>query len=250
MNLVRARGTRGSVHPRPSPVRYGGPMRRLLLSVVPVLLLAAACGDDGGLAGTGGNFCDMVGSINDAGDANEEIDFFDPSAVEEAFKEFAAQIEAAKRAAPGEIKADVELLADGMQDFLEILDEADYDFTALIALEGDPRMEAVDSPQYEAAQDRVDAYCGISDTSVDDGFTDPDPDSDADLPGIDPEELEDFDFSGDEREIAIQVYEMFGHDRETAECLVDELGDFTGAEDFDLSTEFCGMTLLEITSGG
>lgn len=72
--------------------------------------------------------------------------------------------------APGEIKADMELMASGMGQYMSLLAEYDYDFMALtMAAMEDPeleeRMSLMESPEFDAAADRVETFvlaeCGV-----------------------------------------------------------------------------------------
>ena len=262
-----ADGARGTV----------APMRRLLVLLVAFTLFAAACGgDDGGSddasagdaaaegssdgegsgdgddaegdepnsidadgdeqadlptgEGLGSDFCDFV-------DEQEETSDIDPVAspeeLEEWFRDAYEAVGDARELAPDEISEDMELAYEQYGEFIDLMEESGWDFMAVD--ENDPRATLLAE---SAVFDRLEAYC-------DDGTADtPAVPSEADLQNLDP---------GDEDAFAIQLFTAMGHDQETAECLVDELG-----ADFDLesagadvmSQEFCGLTVLEIFAFG
>lgn len=135
-------------------------MRRLLLLLgVVVLGLAIACGggDDSG-GGAKDKFCspeetDAVFDELDFSGATAEIDYGE---VKDALKDW-------EKSAPGEVKDDVKVLADGVRGLLELLEENEGNFLAMaMAAESDPRMLALDSAAFNAASDRLDEYCGYA----------------------------------------------------------------------------------------
>lgn len=241
-------------------------MRRLSLSLLslllPVVMLAAACGDDGGGAlgpGVGGGGGDFCGTFEDFDDENQDLDFeslSDPGDIEEAFRTLRSRIDDVASSAPSEIRSDVETLKEGFDAFFDLLEEYDFDlFAAVFAVdEDDPRVQALDNPEFEAASERIAEYCGID---TDTGATDdPFDSSDGELPELPDEfDFETPDFSDvdldDERAISIEIYKSFGHDQATAECLVDELGDLSNLDtSAGLDTTFCGLTIPQIMTGG
>lgn len=169
-------------------------MRKLLLVLVVSILALTGCGGDGGDDGdTGGgaaagrddtdfsgsgsdDFCDLAESymeqFDDAGGSGGDI--------EAEYQELVAAIDDLASEAPGEIKADVEVVNGAFKRMVAILEKYDYDFTKIP--EDEAEAASVDSPEVEAASDRVEAYfekvCGID--TDDDGDTDGVTDDDTD----------------------------------------------------------------------
>ncbi|NDL58429.1 hypothetical protein [Phytoactinopolyspora mesophila] len=102
--------------------------------------LAACGGDDNG--GSAGNYCDLLEEI---GNAYANPDFEDPNALDD----IASQMQRVADAAPDDIKADWEALADGFGDI------ADVDFENL-DLEDPAAMDALQGlEELGGASDRV-----------------------------------------------------------------------------------------------
>jgi hypothetical protein len=204
--------------------------------------------ESAGAPGSGSEFCGLNADINDGLDGMNL--FGGPDSVEEAFRQIAENIDQATSRAPAEIRDDVQILSEGVAGFIEVLEEYEFNFLAIPddAVATDPRLAAVEDPAYEAAADRVNAYCGFEDDS---GAT-------ADEPGTtDDEGLPDFGDAGLDSDFLAQIYqEAFGWDAELATCVVEELGlsDPTGAIDpsvfADPNAEVCGRSLAELFGGG
>ena len=78
--------------------------------------------------------------------------------VEAKATEYLAFLDEAVDKAPGEIKADVLLIANTARSFFGLFAEYDYDFLSLP--QDDPRLLAFDDPEIEAASNRIEEYCG------------------------------------------------------------------------------------------
>lgn len=133
-------------------------MKRFFL--VPIFaLLLAACGDSSGPGASTESFCAAMGGFSSLDAAFEDIDL-SPESIEQAFEAISSQVEAAVKVAPAEISQDIETVADGIELFLDILREADFNLFAL----GEDAA-ALEDPELDAAGDRVTAYvkseCGI-----------------------------------------------------------------------------------------
>jgi hypothetical protein len=63
--------------------------------------------------------------------------------------------------APAEIAGDVAVLARGMRGLIDLLEEYDFDLVALADAESEPRLQALEDPEFEAASLRVSQYCGL-----------------------------------------------------------------------------------------
>lgn len=262
-------------------------MRRILMTVAVVLLVAAACGgdDSGSLAdaidaqdsGSDGGSSDDDSSDSSSDDAaddggddggdddepgdfgagsssdfcnfNEDIEsglddldiFGEVDGVRNAFAQLRDNIDQAVGLAPSEIRDDVALLSEGIEAFVEVLEDYDYDFFAIP--EDDPRLAALEDPQFDAASDRVNAFCGFDDTDDFDSSGDGDDVPDLGIP------------DDEARAIVIQgLQTAFGWDAELASCVVDELGlDDPSSIDSsvfgDPTAEVCGQSIAELFGG-
>ena len=220
-----------------------------------LLLVASACGDSsgssigspgggGGLGGRGDDFCDLSRELDEADPFGDELNF-----NEDFFDEVDDILGRLISTAPSEIRGDMEVTRDGIRDFVEILEE--YDFN-IFDPELGAAMEDLDSDELDAAGDRITEFleseCGITDDDSDSGdgaFGDPGDDASfeelfGDLEGLD-----------DESSLTQAMMVLLGVDEETAKCLSEELGEFdTDDPDPELLTkEVCGTTLLEIMTG-
>jgi hypothetical protein len=95
----------------------------------------------------------------------------DPASTKDGFTKALAVMNTAVSKAPSEIKADLQTLVTGFKAFADFFATYGYDSTKLTAaMQKDPtlasKLETLDSDQFTAASDRVDAYfqkvCGIS----------------------------------------------------------------------------------------
>jgi hypothetical protein len=255
-------------------------MRKIIVTMAVVVLFAAACGDDSssltgepedadagsvddGSAdddsaddgsedmadGSGSDFCNFDAGIDEGMDSIDPS-FSNPEEIEATFEQLMDDIDQAVDMAPDELRADVELLADGVSGLVEVLAEYDFNFLAIPeSATDDPRMAALEDPAYEAASARIDAYCGFDDepdageTGSDDPGSEGDVDPDLGLP------------SDEMRDLAIQSLQaVYGWDAALAECVVDELGlEDPANQDPSLYTdptaEVCGQSLAELFGG-
>jgi len=163
-------------------------MRKFLLVVSFAALAFAGCGgDDGGSADTASEagagagdtdfsgkgsdaFCDLARDyakkFDDAGQAETETELADD------YKEFSDAIDALADEAPGEIKADVQVVQQAFADLNALLEKHDYDFTKIS--EEEAATIDLESPEIESANTRIESYfekvCKID--TDDDGDTD------------------------------------------------------------------------------
>lgn len=94
-------------------------------------------------------------------DLAQEFDFFDPAQVEQWIGTSAGLLDQAIDDAPGEIRADLEIVRADFDALVDTLEEYDYDFFA-----ASEAVDAItDTAEADAATDRIDAYvesaCGI-----------------------------------------------------------------------------------------
>jgi hypothetical protein len=135
--------------------------------------------DDTDFSGSGsGDFCDLARDyakeFEDTSETTDETDLADK------YKDFADAVDELAREAPDEIEADVALVNRSFRQFVDLLEKYDYDVTKI------PEAEAaeidLDSPELQAANNRIQSYfekvCKID--TDDDGDTDGVIDDDAD----------------------------------------------------------------------
>jgi hypothetical protein len=148
-------------------------MRRgaLLLAAAAVLAALAGCGDDdGGTAAEGGGgggdkeaFCRMASS--EGLDSFENLEDFDPTESDD-MEELDRALTELTAVAPREIRGDVQVVADGLRELLEVLSGIDTSDPEALA-ELSERAEELEGLQerMEASSERVDRYleeeCGI-----------------------------------------------------------------------------------------
>ncbi|HLT15640.1 MAG TPA: hypothetical protein VK007_02965 [Acidimicrobiales bacterium] len=109
------------------------------------------------------DFCDLDEVGDDAFDALFTDQEATPAQREEAVKALGAFYQRAIDLAPGEIKSDLVLMSEAIGPLFQLLAQYDYDFMALFAAaEADPslgeQVEAIDSPELNAAGERVDDW--------------------------------------------------------------------------------------------
>lgn len=230
---------------------------KLFTTLFVVVLVAASCGDssDGGIGDGNGslgassgsvNFCDLAQDFEDSDPFGEDVDLdsFGPELFDRIDDVFDDLVDAA----PSEIKADAELMKTTFREFADVLEEYDYNlFDPDLAV----AMEDLDIDGIDAASERITVYmeseCGIvsddsdSDDSAFGSTDDSEPDGAQgaadDLVGLEDEEL-----------AIAAIMQAFGIDRDTAECLSEELPelDFDDPDPALMTSPVCGTTLLEI----
>lgn len=258
--------------------RRGMTHTALALAATGAMVLGACGGDDGGGGGgSAADWCTMARAFSESGDVldSEETD---PGTIRDGMREAVRAVEAMERSAPAEIRDDVRQIASGFKAFNDALAKVDYNFFALLTdPEAAAAIEALDTPDFDAAADRIDAYtlreCGFSlDDDGDDPFGD-DPIEDNTLDddpiGADDGDSSDnpfgsddsVDFGNDEAtmQMMAQLYSsMFGITEEQATCFAQQLF-ASGQEDFDPSvfaggeTPFlsaCGLTPEDFATPG
>lgn len=163
-------------------------MRNMTLGIALLLVMAACGGDDGDTATTAGSdngtttttttsddnngdggsngpgadsdFCMFLDEIDEEQD---QILTLTPEALEEAMDRTLNLADEAAAIAPSELENEVDILFTGFEGLVDALADIDYDpFTNQAAFIADPRVEYLDSAEYEAAGTAVDEYCGDS----------------------------------------------------------------------------------------
>lgn len=146
----------------------------MILAALALSLGLVACGsDDGDGAADNDDFCGLAENFSDFEESTQEV-FGDggaePEKLEEAWTRISENFANFREAAPAEVKDDVTTVTDTLDDFTAILEDVDYDITALITRAAtDPsiteRLEAFEGEEVEAASDRVEAFvseeCGV-----------------------------------------------------------------------------------------
>lgn len=229
---------------------------RWIALLLALTLVAAACGgdDDGGtFAGGGGGgegdleaFCDFAQQQEDLDQAvnGGEVNIFEPDEFRGAFDELFELTEQAADIAPEEIRADFELVRDGLSDVRSQLEDVDYDITAI------NEEDFADTEEQNAASDRIEAFieeeCGIVDSDVEL--------SDDQLQ----EQLEE---SGAGGGLIAQAFVEAGLTEDQANCLAErvtfdellafgETADGTPPAEFFEDLDACGVSLEQLTELG
>ena len=149
-------------------------MKKLLVLLCLAALSLAGCGggDDGdgdggsvdtaaegsgdtNFSGKGGDdFCDLAKKyeedFEDTGDANSSEN------IEKEFKELTAAIDKLADEAPEEIEADTKKIAGAFNEYNDLLEKYDYDFTKIP--EDEAEAISIENPDVEAASNRVESY--------------------------------------------------------------------------------------------
>ena len=241
-------------------------MRRSAVILVPLALVlgVAACGDDDDSGGdaasedaasddtasddessdddsSGGDsdseWCQLARDVQAQDDLFGDVDFTDPEAMRSAFEEATDVLEDAADAAPEEIQDDVNTSLDAFREYIDVLEEADYDFTQIDTAAFDEI-----GAEAEEAGARIDAYnervCGITDT---DPVT-----TDAATGSTDGAAATTLPAGGTIEEMLVQQFTTMGMTEEEAQCLVDEIDIQEFAQNQDVSQmleafEECGI---------
>ncbi len=239
-------------------------MRQFMILITALGLLASACGGDGSASSSGfgssDDFCDSNAEIEarlDGIDVQFEEAFSsgDFSGLGTYFEQALELMQGAANGAPSEIRGDLDTVVDGFETFVDLLSDYDYNFFEIP--EDDPRLAVLEGPEFDAASDRLDAYCGIdsdSDSSTDSnpdadlgetpdpvpaGVTDDDSGLTDDDTGVSDDELTDI--------VAQALADSFGIELDLARCIVEEAGlsspSAIDASAFEnLSAPICGTT--------
>lgn len=204
--------------------------RSLSAAAIGVLVITSCGGDDGGSGGgSAADFCGVARAFDESNDVFDTVEESSTNDLRDGMRQARAAIDQLAKAAPSEIRDDVNLLKGAFGSLIELLEENDYDFFATVM---DPanadKLAALDSEEFNQAADRVNAYvkdrCGIdldsSGSSTDDttgaGGEMPSDDSDGTIPG-----MGDLGNMGDT--LAALYADLFGIDQERAKCLADKL---------------------------
>lgn len=154
-------------------------MRRALLLFVPLVLLAAACGDsDETSSASAEDWCDLATEFEAVGASFDTLDPSNPDGIRDLFDGAADLLDRARASAPSEISDDVNTFADGFDQLDSTLRDADFNI-----FDVDLGVLEENSEQIDAANESIEAYneaeCGIASDSDDEDDADDD-DSDFD----------------------------------------------------------------------
>jgi hypothetical protein len=109
------------------------------------------------------DFCDL----DDLGDSMDDTLFSgepsSPEAMEQAYQAMGAFFVRANQLAPDEIADDFAILSNGMSELMAVLADYEWDFAAMsMAAMEDPELEArlsaLDTPEFDAASENIDAW--------------------------------------------------------------------------------------------
>jgi hypothetical protein len=204
--------------------------RRLaLILTLPLLAVAACGGDDDGGSASGGDWCDLAREVESTFDEGDAVDFTDPAAVEEQFRNSVEVLDNAVGSAPDEIREDVQTTVDAFEELVGLLEDVDFDFLAIDT----ERFEEIGTRAEEASA-RIEEYneteCGIpasgseedtegtvaGDDSSEGTVADDSGDSGDDSAGTLPD-------GGSVREMLVQQFTAIGLSEEEATCLADKV---------------------------
>ncbi len=117
-------------------------------------------GDNGSAGGPGADteFCQFDEELDNTFDVAFTLS---PEGLEDSLETALQLAEQFTDVAPSAIRDDVKILVKGFSDFVDALADIDYDFfNSSDAFENDPRVMYLESPEYLAAAQAVDDYCG------------------------------------------------------------------------------------------
>lgn len=211
---------------------------------LPMLLLGGvACG--GGDGDSSAKWCDIAEKINDAEAEQEDLDFSDPDALEQALDDFRAQIKAAAKVAPDEIKDAVEESADTFEEGYQLFADADFDINGI-----DPAaLDEIDSAEADA---EIEAYnekeCGIDSSSSDSGSTDTEATDDTAAPGDTVGEIDGLGSLND-------LYARLGLTEEETSCLQEHVAELAAVDQNDTTAMLgvfsdCGIDIARLAELG
>lgn len=208
---------------------------------VSMLMVAAmaACGSDGSGAD---DWCEFGEQIAEQDLLLANADLSDPADIESTFSTLRDRYGTAVRAAPDEIRTDVETVKGAFDEFYGSLEAAEFEL-----LEVDESAFEVFDAEVEAAGVRIDEYgieqCGFADTAEGTLGADPDPLTEAEVDEL----LGDDEFLESIRADLVALFIEDGYQPEQAECLADvfDVEVFLSLETDDRLAEQVRNDLLE-----
>lgn len=137
-------------------------MKRALALILPVVLVLAACGGDDGGGGSASieEWCAYGEDIREQGDIFASVNFTDPESLKTSIETLRSTLDSAVRAAPAEIRDDVEVSKQAFDRFYAALDDAGFD-----VFQVDPAVFEEFGAEAEVASERIEEYnervCGL-----------------------------------------------------------------------------------------
>lgn len=130
--------------------------RRVAVAITASLAFAlSSCGSSSDSA----DFCKTIESFSDFGDGDIFTGTDDADALRSQVDEAKKMLNELESAAPSEIKADATLMKQSWNDFAGALEDADYDFVALLSDENAmAAMEKMGSADVQSATERLGDY--------------------------------------------------------------------------------------------
>lgn len=116
-------------------------------------------GEEASASGSESDFCRFASEVGD------ELDLvaggFDADSFRAAVEQSREALATAQDLAPAEISGDIALFVEAYDGFVSLLEEYDYDLTALaLQASDDPRLLAFETEELAAASRRIGAFCG------------------------------------------------------------------------------------------
>ncbi len=227
---------------------------KTLILVMAFALLAAACGDSSDSVADA-NLCKSFAEFD-----NFEPDFTTSGGLEVSFTALDDALQEFAQAAPSDIKDDAEFLAESFSAVISDMADADFDLNAIGDL-----FVALDTPELNAAGDRVDAYvtetCGNLDSGDEDSSAaSPLSDSsDSDAPSDDSGDSDGITGLGGDLpdDVVESVAATLGIEPAAIQCLFDKsetldaaglMEDLTGPDAFQILDE-CGIDIADLAAG-
>lgn len=116
--------------------------------------------DPGAGEGSSTEFCAFIADVDESQQMLDTA--FDGDSFREAMEATIDAMQRSRDLAPSEIEEDVDFVLDRFLDFIELLEEYQYNLIALgTEAASDPRLQALESAEFQAAVDRIGDFCGI-----------------------------------------------------------------------------------------
>lgn len=146
------------------------PLALAAITLMATSTVLAACGSTDGATVSTADYCELIRSYQDDGDAFDSLfssPDADPATLKAGFEKMGSMIDDLSAKAPADIKTDVDLVAKATNALIDLLEKYDYDFMAMVAdEEASAELESLmGGADVGAASERLDAWgqtnCGI-----------------------------------------------------------------------------------------
>ncbi|MEM9608658.1 MAG: hypothetical protein AAGA99_14635 [Actinomycetota bacterium] len=219
-------------------------MRKLTLTLLAVLFVAASCGGDSDDSSSGGSledWCGLANEFDSVGDSFDAIDPTDPDAVRDVFEQADDALGRIRSAAPDAISDDVNTFVDAFGELSSAIADADYNL-----FDADLSVIEEAGDRVDTASASIEAFnqseCGIEGDSDDESDDDSGDDSD-----FDPA-------AGTLREQLVDTFIQQGFTPDEASCIAEnaDLGAVAGGDTASLLEVFesCGIDLSRLAELG